>query len=61
MRRLPRALRPTSYARWGDGPAGLMVAVAFILVLHRRRRRQLAAVWTSFQHEILPCHKRATD
>ena len=23
---LPRALRPTPYARWGDGPAGLMVA-----------------------------------
>jgi apolipoprotein N-acyltransferase len=36
---LPRALRPTAYARWGDGPAGLMVAAALILVLQRRRRR----------------------
>jgi apolipoprotein N-acyltransferase len=33
---LPRALRPTPYSRWGDGPAGLIVAAAFILVLHRR-------------------------
>jgi apolipoprotein N-acyltransferase len=36
---LPRALRHTPYARWGDGPAGLMIAAALILVLHRRRRR----------------------
>jgi apolipoprotein N-acyltransferase len=36
---LPRALRSTPYSRWGDGPAGLMVAAALILVLHRRRRR----------------------
>jgi apolipoprotein N-acyltransferase len=37
---LPRALRHTPYSRWGDGPAGLMVAAALILVLHRRRRRR---------------------
>ena len=36
---LPRALRATFYANWGDGPAGLMVAMALVLVLHRRRRR----------------------
>jgi len=36
---LPHALRSTPYARWGDGPAGLMVAMALILVLHGRRRR----------------------
>jgi apolipoprotein N-acyltransferase len=36
---LPRALRATPYSRWGDGPAGLMVAAAFILVLQSRRRR----------------------
>jgi len=35
---LPRPLRPTAYARWGDGPAGLMVAAAFILALQWRRR-----------------------
>ena len=37
---LPRALRPTAYSRWGDGPAGLIVAAAFILALQWRRRRQ---------------------
>ena len=36
---LPHALRSTPYARWGDGPAGLMVAMALFLVLHGRRRR----------------------
>ena len=36
---LPRALPRTPYARWGDGPAGLMVALAFILVLRWRRRQ----------------------
>ena len=36
---LPRALRATPYSRWGDGPAGLMVAAALILVLQARRRR----------------------
>jgi apolipoprotein N-acyltransferase len=35
---LPRALLPTPYARWGDGPAGLIVTAALILVLQRRRR-----------------------
>jgi apolipoprotein N-acyltransferase len=35
---LPQALPPTPYARWGDGPAGLMVAAALILILQRRRR-----------------------
>jgi apolipoprotein N-acyltransferase len=35
---LPQALHRTPYSRWGDGPAGLMVAAALILVLARRRR-----------------------
>lgn len=35
---LPRALRPTVYARWRDGPAGLMMVAALILVLVLRRR-----------------------
>jgi apolipoprotein N-acyltransferase len=37
---LPRPLPPTAYARWGDGPLGLMIAVAFILVLQARRGRR---------------------
>jgi apolipoprotein N-acyltransferase len=37
--RLPRALPPTLFARVGDGPAGLMVAGAFLLVLRRRREK----------------------
>jgi apolipoprotein N-acyltransferase len=37
--RLPRALPPTPYARFGDAPAGLLVAVAFIVVIRRRRRK----------------------
>ena len=36
---LPQALRRTPYSRWGDGPAGLMLVAAFILVLQWRRRR----------------------
>jgi apolipoprotein N-acyltransferase len=35
---LPRPLEPTFYARFGDGPAGLMVLAAFALVLWRRMR-----------------------
>jgi apolipoprotein N-acyltransferase len=35
---LPRALDPTFYARFGDGPAGLIVLAAFALVLWRRLR-----------------------
>ena len=37
---LPRAIDPTFYARFGDGPAGLIVLAAFALVLWRRVRRQ---------------------
>jgi apolipoprotein N-acyltransferase len=37
--RLPRALQPTPYARFGDAPAGLLVAAAFIVVIRRRRRK----------------------
>jgi apolipoprotein N-acyltransferase len=37
---LPRPLEPTVYARFGDGPAGLMVLAAFALVLWRRLRRR---------------------
>lgn len=36
---LPRALAPTAYARWGDGPTGLILVVGLILVLHRRKAR----------------------
>jgi apolipoprotein N-acyltransferase len=35
---LPRPLAPTPYARFGDGPAGLLVGIAFILVMRWRRR-----------------------
>lgn len=35
---LPRPLRPTFYARRGDGPVGMLVLAALILVLARRRR-----------------------
>jgi apolipoprotein N-acyltransferase len=37
---LPGPLPPTPYARLGDGPAGLLTAVALILVLRVRRRRK---------------------
>jgi apolipoprotein N-acyltransferase len=33
---LPQAIAPTPYARFGDGLAGLLVAVALIIVLRRR-------------------------
>ena len=35
---LPQAIEPTVYVRTGDGPAGLAVAAAFILVIRRRVR-----------------------
>jgi apolipoprotein N-acyltransferase len=35
---LPRALAPPPYARVGDAPLGLMVGIAFALVLRARRR-----------------------
>jgi apolipoprotein N-acyltransferase len=35
---LPTALPPTLYARLGDAPVGLIVAVALVLVLRQRRR-----------------------
>jgi apolipoprotein N-acyltransferase len=35
---LPRPLSPTLYARVGDAAAGLLVGIAAILVIHRRRR-----------------------
>jgi apolipoprotein N-acyltransferase len=34
---LPQALAPTPYARAGDGPAGLLVGLAFLWVLRSRR------------------------
>jgi apolipoprotein N-acyltransferase len=37
---LPRALPPTPYARWGDGPMALLIAMALGLVLQTRRRHQ---------------------
>jgi apolipoprotein N-acyltransferase len=37
---LPRALAPTPYARWGDGPAGLLIAAALALVLQVRSRQR---------------------
>jgi apolipoprotein N-acyltransferase len=36
---LPRPVAPTPYARTGDGPAGLALAVAFLWVVRARRRR----------------------
>ena len=36
---LPSALEPTFYVRFGDGPTGLVVLTAFVLVLGRRLRR----------------------
>jgi apolipoprotein N-acyltransferase len=33
---LPQRLEPTLYARIGDGPAALMLAVAFVVVVRRR-------------------------
>jgi apolipoprotein N-acyltransferase len=35
---LPQALPPTPYARAGDGPLGAMLALAFLMVMHVRRR-----------------------
>ena len=35
---LPGALPPTTYARFGDGPAGLIVAIAGLLVIRLRSR-----------------------
>ena len=36
--RLPRPVPPTPYARLGDGPAALLVALAMVLVLRARTR-----------------------
>jgi apolipoprotein N-acyltransferase len=36
---LPRALPPTPYSRWGDGPTALLVLAGLMLVLRWRRRR----------------------
>jgi apolipoprotein N-acyltransferase len=36
---LPRPIAPTLYARAGDSLAGLMTAVAFLIVIRRRRSR----------------------
>ncbi len=35
---LPRALLPTPYSRWGDGPTALLVMAGLMLVLRWRRR-----------------------
>jgi apolipoprotein N-acyltransferase len=35
---LPRPIAPTLYARAGDSLAGLMTAVAFLIVIRRRSR-----------------------
>jgi apolipoprotein N-acyltransferase len=37
--RLPIAIPPTFYARTGDIPAAMMVAVAFLFVLRRRAKK----------------------
>jgi apolipoprotein N-acyltransferase len=37
---LPQAIAPTPYARAGDGPAGLMIGLAFLWVLRSRRSSQ---------------------
>jgi apolipoprotein N-acyltransferase len=36
--RLPQAIAPTVYVRAGDGPAGLIVGAALVLLLRRRRQ-----------------------
>jgi apolipoprotein N-acyltransferase len=36
---LPQPLAPTLYSRAGDGVAGLLVGVAFVIVMRARRRR----------------------
>jgi hypothetical protein len=35
---LPQPIAPTVYARFGDGPAALVMLAAFALVLRRRIR-----------------------
>jgi apolipoprotein N-acyltransferase len=40
---LPQALAPTVYARYGDAPAGALVAIAFAIVVWGRMRRRSAA------------------
>ena len=35
---LPQPLAPTLYARFGDGVAGLLVAIALVHLISRRRR-----------------------
>jgi apolipoprotein N-acyltransferase len=37
---LPRAAPPTPYVRLGDGPAGLLLGIAFLLVIRSRRRQR---------------------
>ena len=37
---LPRPTAPTPYARFGDGIAGIMIAIAFLAVLRSRRRHR---------------------
>jgi apolipoprotein N-acyltransferase len=37
---LPKPLRPTPYARFGDAPAGLILAIAFFAVIRGRARRE---------------------
>ncbi len=50
---LPRALPPTTYARAGDGPAALMVLVAFILVLRGRRPKPAEQVCDKWMNSNL--------
>jgi apolipoprotein N-acyltransferase len=35
---LPQPIEPTTYVRAGDGPVGLAVAIAFLIVIRRRTR-----------------------
>ena len=35
---LPRPIGPTIYARVGDGPAAMIVAIALVAVIRRRLR-----------------------
>jgi apolipoprotein N-acyltransferase len=37
--RLPVAISPTPYARAGDIPAAIMVTIALVVVIRRRRER----------------------
>src|SRR5262249_51454632 len=44
---LPKPLRPTPYARFGDAPATVILAIAFLVVIRGRARRERKASSTA--------------